>query len=839
MRFAWQMVRHRFASFAGTFVAITLGVAVVAGAATLYLSSRPEAPERYSASPVLVRSPSVGENDYGEPEYESWTATEATGLATRLAKLPGVTAAAADPMFYVQRLIDGRATGDPEAARLDGHAWSSAALGGYRLAAGTAPDRAGEVAMAGSPPGTRIDVLTAEGPATWTVTGTTDGPGFYVPDAVALRMSPGVRVIGLTIDGDAATVATAARGVAGSSGEVVTGGERDSLEPASVTRVRWLGAQLLIALVGLGAFAAVFVVASTCALSAAQRRREIGLLRAVGATPGQVRRMMYAETLVIAVLAALAGLPIGALTAPLLAGPFVDAGLEPAGFTGTVQPLALAGAFLLGVVVALAGVAVVARRASRAPALDALRDAAVEWRAMTLLRWIAGVAAAVGGVVLLARLSAMSITVRSTAGLGGAMLLLTAAALLAPVVIVPLVRLATWPWRRAATGMLVREGTLVAVRRVASTAAPVLLTVGFTVLLTGTIATIDNIQGVDDAAKLPAATVVAPDGVPGLSDTAVTAQTGTSRLPTRVLITHGGGTAGYDAAGVPATEFAELTAPTASPSRSATPGATPSKPAGSGATPGKSATPGGSPGETARSGGTPGRTPGSDGQSGVVLDPATAKELGAARGTVLELRWADGTDERVPVRAVVAAEPGVLLPRELVRRHDPAALTDVVLLDGPPVAVAGARVMPVRDYVQIDIDEEGRLVDLFLAVLIGLTVGYTGLAVANTLLMATAARRDEFRALRLAGATTGQVLRVTSAEAVLAVAVGTALAALVAVISLEGVRSAVEAELDRAVPLVVPWGAAVAVTVVCGLVAVAATAGPVLRHRGLTAGGGS
>jgi len=44
VRFAWQMVRHRFASFAGTFVAITLGVAVVAGATTLYLSSRPEAP---------------------------------------------------------------------------------------------------------------------------------------------------------------------------------------------------------------------------------------------------------------------------------------------------------------------------------------------------------------------------------------------------------------------------------------------------------------------------------------------------------------------------------------------------------------------------------------------------------------------------------------------------------------------------------------------------------------------------------------------------------------------------------------------------------------------------
>ncbi|WP_433290649.1 FtsX-like permease family protein [Actinoplanes sp. CA-030573] len=775
---AWQMVRHRFGSFAGTFVAIALGVAVVAGATTLYLSSRPEAPERYSASPVLVSSPPVAHNDYGEPEYESWTAPEAARLAARLAEVPGVTAAAADPVFYVQRVVDGKPAGDPEEARLDGHAWSSAALGGYRLSAGAAPGRDGEVAVPGLAPGTRIDVLTAAGPSVWTVTGTVDGPGFYVADAVALRMSPGVRVIGLTVGGDAGAVAEAARGLVGTDGVVLTGRDRDSLEPVGVTRIRWLGAQLLIAMVTLGAFVAVFVVASTCALSAAQRRREIGLLRAVGATPGQVRRMMYAETVVVALLAALAGLPVGALAASLLAGPFVDAGLEPAGFTVTVQPLALAGSLLLGVVVALAGVAVVARRPSRTPPLDALREAAVERRAMTPTRWIAGVAGVVAGLVLLARLTAMPVTVRSTAGLGAAMLLLTAAALLAPVMIVPLVRAATWPWRRAATGMLVREGTLIAVRRVASTAAPVLLTVGFTVLLTGTIATIDNVQGADEAADIPAATVLAPEGAPGLSDAVVSAQPGVSRLPTRLLVTTGSTTKGYDAAGIPAGEFADLAG-------------------------------GGGP--------------------GLVVDEATATKMHVKTGMTLAVAWADGTNERLTVRAVTAGATGVVLTRDAVRRHDPAALTGAVLLSGPPVAQAGARAMTAREYVQIDIDDEGRLVDLFLTVLIGLTVGYTGLAVANTLLMATAARRAEFRAMRLAGATTGQVVRVTTAEAVLAVVVGTVLGGAVAVVSLEGVRSAVEAELGRAVPLVVPWAATTTVTALCALVAALATAGPVLR----------
>ncbi|GAA0581620.1 ABC transporter permease [Paractinoplanes ferrugineus] len=780
MRLAWAMVRHRFAAFAGTFVAVALGVAVVAGATTIYLSSRPEAPERYNSAPVLVRSPSVGDNAFGEPEYQSWTAGEAIRLSGELAKLPGVTAAAVDPVFYAQRVIAGRPAGDPQDALLAGHAWSSAALGGYRLAAGTAPRGPGEVVVAGVAPGSRMPVLTAAGPATWTVTGTVDGPGFYVADREALRMSAGVRVIGLTVDGDAEAVAGAARGVVGPAGEVVSGGARDSLEPVSVTRTRWLGAQLLIAMVVLGGFVAVFVVASTCALGAAQRRREIGLLRAVGATPGQVRRLMYAETLVISTMAALAGLPLGALTAPLLTGPLVDTGLEPAGFTVTMQPAALAGSFVLGVVVALAGVAVAARRASRAPALDALREAAVERRAMTPLRWIAGAATAALGTLLLVTMPMMATTDQSSAGLGAAMLLLTAAAALAPIVIVPLVRLVTWPWRGAATGMLVREGTLIAVRRVASTAAPVLLTVGFTVLLTGTVATIDDVQGQHDADNIPATVVLAPDGVPGLAETAVQAQAGTSHLPTRLLVTRGATTAGYDAEGAPPSELG--------------PG-----PAGS--------------------------------SGGVVLDKTRAKDLHASVGTTLDVRWADGSTAALPVRAIrAAAGAGILVPRELARQHDPAALTSAVLLNGPPVASVGARPMSARDYVQIEIDEEGELIDLFLLVLIGLTVGYTGLAVANTLLMATSARRPEFRTLRLAGATEAQILRVTSAEALLAVAVGTLLGAGVAVASLSGVRAAVEAELDRAVALVVPWGTAAAVIATCTVVALAATTLPVLRR---------
>ncbi|MEU8661880.1 ABC transporter permease [Actinoplanes philippinensis] len=813
MTAAWAMVRHRFASFAGTFVAVFLGVAVVAGSAALHLSSRPQAPARYDEAPVLITPPDPGTGD--DRDRQSWTAKQAAALSTRLGELEGVTAAVPDPWFYVQRVEGGRPVGDPQSSLQDGHAWSSATLGGYQLTSGRAPSAPGEVVLGiasspGTPPsqttagGARVwtpraepktgnttglssesparqtahgqqagpgraaalgtvRVLTSAGPEEWRVTGTVDGPGFYLSDREAARRASGVRVLGLTVSGDPQRVADAARAAVGAAGVVRSGAERDALEPNAVTRIRWIGGQLLIALVMLGAFATVFVVSSTCALSAAQRRRELGLLRAVGATPGQVRRMMYAETALIALVAGLLGAPAGMLAAPLLADPMVRTGLEPAGFTVTWQPAAFAGAVVLGLFVALAGVTAAARRASRISPLEALREAAADPRSMTPARWVVGLLCGAAGGALLAAMPSLPLETRSSAGLGAAMLLLSSAALLSPVLIVPLVRVVARPWRSTATGMLVREGTLTGVRRVASTAAPVLATVGLTVLLAGTVATIEVATGIDETARYPAGNVLVPNGTPGLSAAAVTAQGAEPELTTRVLISRGDRTSGMSVTGR---------------------------------------------------------------GDALVLDRISAAQLGATGGDTVTIRFADGVEAELPVAGV---EDESSIPRALVRQHDPDALTGMVVLTKEAVAVPGARSVPIHEFVMEEIDEEGQLIDLFLVALIGLTAGYTAIAVGNTLLMATAARRGEFRALRLAGAGTGQVLRVVTVEALLAVGVGAILGGLVAVVSLAGVRAAVEDEIGRDTALVIPWDATAAVTVLCAALAVIATAFPVFK----------
>jgi ABC-type lipoprotein release transport system permease subunit len=106
----------------------------------------------------------------------------------------------------------------------------------------------------------------------------------------------------------------------------------------------------------------------------ADQSRRVGLLKAVGGTPGLVAAVLLAEYLVVALLAAAAGLAFGRLAAPLLTDP--SAGLL--GSTGT-PPLTMS---TVGLVTAVAlGVAVTATlvpavRAARTSTVLALADSA-------------------------------------------------------------------------------------------------------------------------------------------------------------------------------------------------------------------------------------------------------------------------------------------------------------------------------------------------------------------------------------------------------------------------------------------------------------------------------
>ena len=79
--------------------------------------------------------------------------------------------------------------------------------------------------------------------------------------------------------------------------------------------------QLLYMIYGLLALAiviAVIGIVNTLGLSVIERTREIGLLRAIGLSRGQLRRMITLESVTIAVLGAVLGLALGVLFGVLL-----------------------------------------------------------------------------------------------------------------------------------------------------------------------------------------------------------------------------------------------------------------------------------------------------------------------------------------------------------------------------------------------------------------------------------------------------------------------------------------------------------------------------------------
>ncbi len=84
---------------------------------------------------------------------------------------------------------------------------------------------------------------------------------------------------------------------------------------------------VLYALLGLAVVIAILGIVNTLALSVVERRREIGMLRAIGLIRAQVRRSIYIESMLIAVFGAVLGLALGVLLGVSLVHALRDEGL--------------------------------------------------------------------------------------------------------------------------------------------------------------------------------------------------------------------------------------------------------------------------------------------------------------------------------------------------------------------------------------------------------------------------------------------------------------------------------------------------------------------------------
>jgi putative ABC transport system permease protein len=125
---------------------------------------------------------------------------------------------------------------------------------------------------------------------------------------------------------------------------------------------------LLYVLLALSIVVSLFGMVNTVVLSVFERTRELGMLRAIGMTRRQVRRMIRHESVITALIGAALGMPLGIFLAALVTTALSDEGVAfslPAS-TLVVFALVAAGAGIVAAVLP-------ARRASRLDVLEALQ----------------------------------------------------------------------------------------------------------------------------------------------------------------------------------------------------------------------------------------------------------------------------------------------------------------------------------------------------------------------------------------------------------------------------------------------------------------------------------
>ncbi|MEU0964231.1 ABC transporter permease [Streptomyces sp. NPDC005917] len=420
LHFALRMAAHRIASLLAVACAVLGGAALITATGVLAESGlRSQLPPgRLGGADVVVAADqeyhAPGDLPIALPER----ATVPAALTDRLAKLPGVTAAVGDLGFPAAVTdIHGRLVPvggqDPAAA---GHGWSSSKLLAGPRIEGRAPSAPAEVAVgaaSGLSVGDRVRVTANGRTATdCRVTALVHAPdaGIYFTDRAAAQVSGrtqkgAVDLIGLrTAPGAEQQVASEARdAVAGTGLKVLTGAGRGTAVAPGMGSARSLLVLLSSSLAGIVLLIMGFVTAGALGVAIAGQRRDLALMRAVGATPGQIRRLAAAQSTTVTALALVPGIALGYLLAARFRTLLVHRDVLPAELPLTFSPFpALATVVLLVAVVRVAA-RCAAWRTSRMPATEAVAESRSEPRSPSKSRTIAG-------LLLMAASCALSVT---------------------------------------------------------------------------------------------------------------------------------------------------------------------------------------------------------------------------------------------------------------------------------------------------------------------------------------------------------------------------------------------------------------------------------------------
>ncbi|WP_430867742.1 ABC transporter permease [Demequina aurantiaca] len=411
-RLALKSLKHSPKRLILTAVAVALGVSLVA-ATQIFTNSLSSGfsnlfSSAYSSIDVVVEADPnsdvlvpLDEQPLSDADLEAIEATDgvaqAFGVVTGQGALVSADATASQPgpPTFVQN-------------------WNANAdIDGGAVLTGSAPTQPGEVVLdsatfdSGYALGDDVTIAGENGASDYTVVGSVELEGGISFGAKFVWMStddvhafngdvPGYETINVfAAEGaDPAAVATAIGEELPDGTRAISGEDKAAESVDALNSVLQYVDIFAIAFALISLFVGAYIIVNTFRIIVTQRTREFGLLRAVGVTGKQVRRMILMEALVVALVASTIGLVLGYLLALAITG---ITKLFVGDIFGvlTLPPDAIAWAYGLGILVTLASALAPAIHASRISPMEALRESATESKKPLRTRNIVGTAMSV------------------------------------------------------------------------------------------------------------------------------------------------------------------------------------------------------------------------------------------------------------------------------------------------------------------------------------------------------------------------------------------------------------------------------------------------------------
>ncbi|MEV0173843.1 ABC transporter permease [Streptomyces sp. NPDC050803] len=481
-------------------LAVILSVAFVAGS-LIFSDTVSRTFDRLFASTAADVTVSPREN-LDEAVPSGFTPTLPASLAERVAQVDGVAAARADVDVDTITVADedNEPVGPTTGAPTIGVNWNPTERSPVELTSGHAPEGAGQVLIDSETAdrkdvaiGDTLNVIARPGSFKVEVVGivtfTTTNPGaalvfFDTPTAQARLLGDPQGATSISVDAeDGVSDPELKRRVTAALGS----GTYDfrTADEQAESDVEELGGFLdvikyvMLGFAGIATLVGVFLIVNTFSMLIAQRTRELGLLRALGADRRQVRRSVLTEALLLGLvgstlgLATGVGLAVGLIELLGLLGMNIRSADMVIGWATPVS------AYVVGVGVTFVAAYLPARRAAGVSPMAALADAEIAGIGRPLrTRAVVGSIVGAAGAAALVGCVASADTSTSASLLGlGVVLTLIATVIAGPLLVRPVIRVlgAAFPALFGSIGRMSQRNALRNPRRTGATAAALMV----------------------------------------------------------------------------------------------------------------------------------------------------------------------------------------------------------------------------------------------------------------------------------------------------------------------------------------------------------------------------